>query len=48
MRLAIDVTVVMLCVISVLGLLGYIMDKLVERRFRQGQPFEILLLIVIH
>ncbi len=30
MRLAIDVSVVMLCVISVLGLLGYIMDKLVE------------------
>jgi hypothetical protein len=31
MRLAIDVSVVMLCVISVLGLLGYVMDKLVER-----------------
>ena len=30
MRLAIDVSVVMLCVISVPGLLGYIMDKLVE------------------
>ena len=30
MRLAIDVTVVMLCVISVLGFLGYLMDKLVE------------------
>ena len=31
MRLALDVTFVMLCVISVLGLLGYAMDKLVEK-----------------
>jgi hypothetical protein len=30
MKLAFDVSVVMLCVISVLGLLGYLMDKLVE------------------
>jgi hypothetical protein len=30
MKLAWDVSVVMLCVISVLGLLGYLMDKLVE------------------
>jgi hypothetical protein len=30
MRLALDVSVVMLCVISVLGLLGYLMDRLVE------------------
>jgi hypothetical protein len=30
MKLAIDVTFVMLCVISVLGLLGYLMDKIVE------------------
>ncbi len=30
MRLAFDVTLVMLCVISILGLLGYLMDKLVE------------------
>ena len=30
MKLALDVSFVMLCVISVLGLLGYLMDKLVE------------------
>jgi hypothetical protein len=30
MRLALDVSFVMLCVISVLGLLGYVMDRLVE------------------
>jgi hypothetical protein len=31
MRLALDVSFVMLCVISILGLLGYVMDKLVEQ-----------------
>ncbi|MGD0965049.1 MAG: hypothetical protein ABSA57_14250 [Candidatus Acidiferrales bacterium] len=30
MKLALDVSFVMLCVISVLGLLGYLMDKIVE------------------